>query len=914
MANLSTLLSAQSNLVTDQDLAAVATTGSYTDLTNKPTIPTGSYADLTNKPTLATVAGTGSYADLLNKPALATVATSGSYADLSNKPTIISLKGTSVTYPGNDLAADPAGSQTILITGTGFESTPTVYVGGTIAPAVTFVSSTQITFTTPAKAAGTYDIYIVNPGGATAIMVFGISYSGTPTWTTAAGSLGAQEQADWTIQLQATSNSAVTYALTSGSTLPTGVTLNSSGLITGTNVTEAQTFNFSVTATDAELQDTPRSFSVSISFGDPYFRYTTLLLTGDGTNAAQNNIFLDSSTNNFTITRSGNVTQGTFSPYGNNWSNSFARGASLGEHSRLTFPNNEAYKFGTGDFTIEAWINPSDLIPAEYHIIAQCATSGSWTNGWTFYINNNQLGVWIDSNGYHGGTAVSPGVWTHVAVSRQGTTIKLFVNGDTINTQNSSFNIVPSQALSIASEPDGSYAFPSNIFISNLRIVKGTAVYTNNFVPSTTPLTAVSGTSLLTCQSNRFVDNSSIAAVATVAGNPGPRVERFNPFGASAAYSTGVIAGSGSFDGSGDYLTTPSSSQFTAAGDFTVSCWFYLQSLANAYYVVGGNWSSSTSDEWLIQVASDGSIRFLTTAGASFSSAGVVKLNQWTYFTATRSGTTVTVQLNGTTVSTYTKSDTLGATNKTIYIGRQVSGDWPFNGYITDFRLLSGSAITTIPTAPVSSTSTGLLLSMTNGAIFDNAMMHDIETVGNAQISTSVKKYGTGSLAFDGTGDYLSIRNSRTLALSSSNFTIEAWVYANALGSYNGVIAQWPDNGGTANNSYVLESVGYDMQFYWVSGTTLYGPATLGTITTGSWIHYAICRIGNTLYPFKNGILGTTVSITQTLNSPTSAITIGGAVAGGGDWNGYIDDLRVTKGYARYTANFTPPTSAHGIR
>jgi len=203
---------------------------------------------------------------------------------------------------------------------------------------------------------------------------------------------------------------------------------------------------------------------------------------------------------------------------------------------------------------------------------------------------------------------------------------------------------------------------------------------------------------------------------------------------------------------------------------------------------------------------------------------------------------------------------------------------------------------------------------MTNGAIFDNAMMHDIETVGNAQISTSVKKYGTGSLAFDGTGDYLSIRNSRTLALSSSNFTIEAWVYANALGSYNGVIAQWPDNGGTANNSYVLESVGYDMQFYWVSGTTLYGPATLGTITTGSWIHYAICRIGNTLYPFKNGILGTTVSITQTLNSPTSAITIGGAVAGGGDWNGYIDDLRVTKGYARYTANFTPPTSAHGIR
>jgi hypothetical protein len=182
--------------------------------------------------------------------------------------------------------------------------------------------------------------------------------------------------------------------------------------------------------------------------------------------------------------------------------------------------------------------------------------------------------------------------------------------------------------------------------------------------------------------------------------------------------------------------------------------------------------------------------------------------------------------------------------------------------------------------------------------------------VGNAQISTSVVKYGTGSIALDGTGDYLSTRSTPNLAFGSGDFTIECWAYATSLGSYNALFAQWPNNGGSANNSYTLESVGSNMEFYWVAGTTLYGPATLGTITTGVWIHWAICRSGNTLYPFKNGVLGTTVSISQTLNSPTSAVTVGGAVAGGGEWIGYIDELRITKGYARYTANFTPPTEA----
>ena len=96
---------------------------------------------------------------------------------------------------------------------------------------------------------------------------------------------------------------------------------------------------------------------------DPYFNYTTLLLPGTGTNGAQNGrtgpaagyrdgTFLDSSTNNLTITRNGNTTQGTFSPFSQTgWSNYFD-----GTGDYLTAPSNTAFNISTGDYTFECWI------------------------------------------------------------------------------------------------------------------------------------------------------------------------------------------------------------------------------------------------------------------------------------------------------------------------------------------------------------------------------------------------------------------------------------------------------------------------------------------------------------------------------------------------------------------------------
>ena len=101
---------------------------------------------------------------------------------------------TSVDYPGDDTALDPAGGQSLVINGTVFNTNVTVTIGGTTPSSITRNSATQITVNTPAKAAGTYTIVIENTDGGTATASNAVSYNGVPAWTTSAGSLGTVEE------------------------------------------------------------------------------------------------------------------------------------------------------------------------------------------------------------------------------------------------------------------------------------------------------------------------------------------------------------------------------------------------------------------------------------------------------------------------------------------------------------------------------------------------------------------------------------------------------------------------------------------------------------------------------------------------------------------------------------------------
>ena len=169
---------------------------------------------------------------------------------------------TTTAYPGSATAANPAGDETLTITGTGFNAGVIVYVGSTICT-TTYVSATSLTFVTPANSVGSYVLYVFNTDGTTGVNPAGITYSAIPVWVTAAGALpGATLNVSYSTSVSATGDS-ITYSVTSGS-LPTGLSLDAStGAITGTPTVEA-TSTFSITATDAQNQGVARSFSIAV--------------------------------------------------------------------------------------------------------------------------------------------------------------------------------------------------------------------------------------------------------------------------------------------------------------------------------------------------------------------------------------------------------------------------------------------------------------------------------------------------------------------------------------------------------------------------------------------------------------------------------------------------------------------------
>jgi hypothetical protein len=183
---------------------------------------------------------------------------------------------TTIGYPGDNTAADTAGGETITLTGANFAAGAQVIINGNAASIVSVVNSTTITFTAPPNPTGSYLLYVVNQDGATTLAVPGLQYSGTPAWSTAAGSLGnVGKQASFTANLVATGDAPISYSVYSGA-LPSGIALTANtGVLSGTtpNVSVSTTYNFTVRATDLQRQDTDRAFSITIS---PYAGPSTL--------------------------------------------------------------------------------------------------------------------------------------------------------------------------------------------------------------------------------------------------------------------------------------------------------------------------------------------------------------------------------------------------------------------------------------------------------------------------------------------------------------------------------------------------------------------------------------------------------------------------------------------------------------
>lgn len=170
-----------------------------------------------------------------------------------------------ITYPGDDTAAAPTGGQQITINGSGFAAGALVYVDNTVVGISSVLNSSQIVFTSPAKPAGAYELKVISTDGGTATFNNNIQYSGTPVWATAAGSLGnIYETKTFSTTFSASSDSAVTYAVTSGN-LPTGIVITGNSVSGTANIVSGDTtYSFTVDAVDVEKQNTSRNFSIGV--------------------------------------------------------------------------------------------------------------------------------------------------------------------------------------------------------------------------------------------------------------------------------------------------------------------------------------------------------------------------------------------------------------------------------------------------------------------------------------------------------------------------------------------------------------------------------------------------------------------------------------------------------------------------
>ena len=202
--------------------------------------------------------------------------------------------------------------------------------------------------------------------------------------------------------------------------------------------------------------------------------------------------------------------------------------------------------------------------------------------------------------------------------------------------------------------------------------------------------------------------------------------------------------------------------------------------------------------------------------------------------------------------------------------------------------------------------------------IVDSAGLHSPTAVGNAQISTAQSKFGGSSLLLDGTGDYITTPNSADFLFGASDFTIDCWLRPTALGTAASIFS-------TAGGAGVITA----LELYFTA-TTLVAYAATATgswdvfsatnfgshgMSTGNWYHFAFVRNGSNWAYYIDGVSkGTQTSSATLYTSETRACSFGHefqSVGGAQGWNGHIDEYRVSKGIARWTTGFTPPTSAY---
>ena len=439
-----------------------------------------------------------------------------------------------------------------------------------------------------------------------------------------------------------------------------------------------------------------------------------------------------------------------------------------GSNSNLTLASQTGLNCGTSNWTVEAWFNAFASSSNNNSLLISNGNS-SWSSGAiNIIIGNATPSIGINSANSGGSlitssTSYTKGIWNHLAVVRNGTTITMYLNGTSVGSATVSSGLTCDFGYSGGTKIgggswDGSNSY-FNGYISNLRLVNGTAVYTGNFTVSTAPLTAISGTQLLTCQSNGFIDNSS--NVYAITANNVPMTSTYNPFGfgATASQSWSI------FCPGQCYFTYPTT-LFTVSNttSWTVECWVYLlaTNTSGDYIPIIGNLNPTGSGAaYGCWIDNNNKIAFswyipTTTRVAT---GATIPVGQWVHLAYVSNAGVLGLYIDGaaSTLSGTTTIDGSPSGSYSICSFQNNNSTKSLNGYASNLRIVNGTALYTSnftpSTTPLTAITNTTLLAFQSGSLVDNSSNnYTITKYGNPSIA-SQNPFGYAVAGGGGGGD-----------------------------------------------------------------------------------------------------------------------------------------------------------------
>jgi hypothetical protein len=587
----------------------------------------------------------------------------------------------------------------------------------------------------------------------------------------------------------------------------------------------------------------------------------------------------------------------------------------------LTLGGQSTFAFGTNDFTIEG-LYYFNNVTSEQEIFdfRPLSTQGAYPMAYVW--TDSKLYYWVSSaNKIISSITLSTGTWYHIAICRSGTSTKMFING----TQSGSTYTDTTNYLVGANRPAlGVNASFLNIFyngyISNFRIVNGTAVYTSNFTVPTAPLTAITNTVLLTLQSINIVDNSTNAYSITNVGGVLP--DNKNPFNtpnvATSAVEYLVVAGGGGGNngggGAGGLLqgivpiTTGSAITVTvgaggsSGGIGQNSVFGSITALGggNGVGVSGGSGggagysAGSTGGAGTVGQGNNGGTNTFTsnnTCGGG-GGAGTVGLPTVGVSTGGNGGAGIASAISG-TVTTYAGGG--GGSGNT---GTQGAGGVGGGGAGSDNVGTAGAVNTGGGGGGGWNAAGG---GGSGICIISYPDIYSAPSAFGGANSPTASTSGSGSLSLNGTSQYVSYPASANLSCSG-NFTLELWLYStnNNTGTYCIYVGN-PSSGsyfGIKTGQYAYQANGGGEKIW--SG---------GVLPLNTWTHIALVRNGSTVTVYQNGSVVTGTATDSNVFIQSAQTLNVGSLNNSLFTYGYISNLRLVNGSAVYTSSFTPPTA-----